>query len=52
MTKEKALEIVKTTLAAKDANNVVYLKDGLIFRIAITILSKNYTTEELKDLLN
>lgn len=52
MTKEKALEIVKTTLATKDKNNVVYLEDSLQFRIAITILSKNYTTKELKKLLN
>lgn len=52
MTKEKALEIVKQTLATKDENGVIYLEDSLIFRIAITILDKNYSTQELIELLN
>jgi hypothetical protein len=52
MTKEKALEIVLKTLATKNKKNVVVLQDDLQFKIAITILSKNYSTKELKKLLN
>lgn len=51
MTKEKALEIVKQVLATKDKKNVVYIEDSLQFRIAITVLSQNYSEKELKKLL-
>lgn len=51
MTKEKALEIVKQVLATKDKTNTIYIEDGLQFRIAITILSQNYSEKEIKKLL-
>jgi hypothetical protein len=52
MTKEKALEIVKETLATKNKKGVIVLKDSLQFSIAITVLSKHYTNSQLKKLLN
>ena len=51
MTKEKALEIVLQTIKTKSKKNTVVIKDGLQFRIAITVLSLNYTPKQIKQLL-
>lgn len=50
MTNEKALEILKQVVLSEKDSEVI-IKDDLQFRIAITILSKNYTIEQLQELI-
>ncbi len=51
MTLEKAIEIVKLVIATKN-NNEITLKDDLQFRIAITVMSKNLSMEQIVLLFN
>lgn len=51
MTKEKALELVKTLIATKNKKKEVVIDDKLQMSIACTVLAQSYTNEELKVLL-
>ena len=49
---EKAIEIVKLAIATKNDKNEIQIKDDLQFRIAISILSKSLTEDQIKELIN